>query len=89
MKTSEYYKSNPEARKKRLKQQAKLNKTAKEKARRSELGKLNRKKGAVGDGKDISHKKDGTTTLESASTNRARNGMKKGQAKTTRTNTKK
>lgn len=89
MKTSEYYKKNPEARKKRLKQQAKLNRTKKEVARRTELNRINRAKGKKGDGKDVSHKKDGSTTLESASKNRARNGMKKGRSKFIRTSTKK
>lgn len=89
MKTSEYYKKNPEARKKRLKQQAKLNRTKKEVDRRTELNRINRVKGKKGDGKDVSHKNDGSTTLESASKNRARNGMKKGRSKFIRTSTKK
>ena len=89
VKTSEYYKSNPKAKAKRLKQQAKLNSTKKETKRRVALNKANRSMGRVGDGKDISHKKDGSVTLEKAQINRARNGMKKGRAKAIRTNTKK
>ena len=44
--------------------------------KRSSLNKENRKRGTYGngDGKDVSHKKDGSTTLESASKNRARVG---------------
>ena len=35
---------------------------------------LNRKMGKVGDGKDVSHKKDGSVFLEKQSKNRARKG---------------
>lgn len=44
--------------------------------KRSKLNKENRKRGTYGngDGKDVSHKKDGSTTLEIASKNRARVG---------------
>ena len=77
-KTSEYYKKNPAARKRRLKQQAKYNKTAKAKNKRVELNRLNRQRGTYGngDGKDVSHCKGGGTVLEKASTNRARNRSK-------------
>ncbi len=55
--TSEYYKSNPKARKKRLTQQAKYNKTKKGLKIRTDANKLNRKLGTYGngDGKDASH----------------------------------
>lgn len=45
-------------------------------AKRSELNKENRKRGTYGngDGKDVSHKKNGKTFLETASKNRARKG---------------
>lgn len=74
-KTSDYYKKNPAARKRRLKQQAKYNKTKKATDKRVELNRLNRKHGTAGngDGKDVSHCKGGGTVLEKASTNRARN----------------
>ena len=74
-KTSEYYKKNPEARRKRLKQQAKYNKKASSKRKRAELNRINRKAGTYGngDGKDVSHCKGGGTRMESASKNRARN----------------
>ena len=44
--------------------------------KRSELNKENHKRGTYGngDGKDVSHKKDGSTVLEKASKNRARVG---------------
>lgn len=49
----------------------------KRKKYRVELNRINRKKGRVGDGKDVSHTKGGGTVLESASRNRARNRGKK------------
>ena len=44
--------------------------------KRSELNKENRKRGTYGngDGKDVSHKKNGKTFLEKASKNRGRKG---------------
>ena len=44
--------------------------------KRSELNKENRRRGTYGngDGKDVSHKKNGKTFLEKASKNRARKG---------------
>jgi hypothetical protein len=77
--TSKYYKDNPEARKKRLKQQAAYNRQSLQINKRVELNRENRKRGTYGngDGKDVSHKKDGSTVLEKASTNRARNRSRK------------
>ena len=73
--TSKYYASNPKARKKRVKQQAKINRKPAEKKRRKELAKARRKRGVMGKGgKDVSHRRDGSTFLEDRSTNRARNG---------------
>ena len=73
-KTSDYYKKNPAARKRRLKQQAKYNKTAKAKNKRVELNRLNRQRGTYGngDGKDASHTGKSTGKLESPSKNRRR-----------------
>ena len=71
--TSEYYKKNPAARRRRLKQQSKYQKQPSRVKKRVELNKINRKVGKKGDGKDVSHCKGGGTTLESASKNRARN----------------
>ena len=75
MSTSAYYKKNPAARKRRLKQQAKYNKKPKQKKKRAELNRINRKSGTYGngDGKDVSHCKGGGTRMEKASKNRARN----------------
>ena len=62
-KTSSYYKKNPKARKKRLKQQAKYNKTKKGLSLRVNANKLNRKLGTYGngDGLDAAHYKGSTT----------------------------
>ena len=61
--TAEYYRQNPEARKKRLKQQTANQKTEKGKAIKNNANKLNRKLGTYGngDGKDASHYKGSTT----------------------------
>ena len=71
--TAEYYKKNPEARKRRLKQQKKYQKKESQVQKRVELNRINRKVGKKGDGKDVSHCSGGGTRLESASKNRARN----------------
>ena len=72
--TAEYYRQNPEARKKRLKQQSAYQKTEKGKAIKNNANKLNRKLGTYGngDGLDASHYKGSTTKgrLQKASTNR-------------------
>ena len=49
----------------------------KQKKYRASLNKANRKAGTYGngDGKDMSHKKNGNMTLESQSSNRGRNGQ--------------
>ena len=72
--TSEYYKKNPEARKRRLKQQAKYNKTKKGLAIRVNANKLNKKLGTYGnrDGLDTAHYKGSKTKgrLQKTSINR-------------------
>jgi hypothetical protein len=72
--TADYYKKNPEARKRRLKQQAKYNKTNKGLKIRTEANELNRKLGTYGnkDGKDASHTGPNRGKLESPSANRRR-----------------
>ena len=72
--TSDYYKSNPEAKKKRLKQQAKYNKTARGKLLIKNANKCNRDLGTYGngDGKDASHTGPKTCKTESAKKNRTR-----------------
>ena len=73
-KTSEYYKSNPDAKAKRLKQQKRYNKTKKGLALRVNANRLNRDLGTYGngDGKDAAHYKGSTTKgrLQSPSKNR-------------------
>ncbi len=77
--TSEYYKKNPKARQKRLKQQKRYNRQSLQIKKRVELNRENHKRGTYGngDGMDVSHKKNGSTVLEKASKNRARNRSKK------------
>jgi len=78
-KTSLFYKKNEEARQKRLKQQAKYNKTEKGLKIRTAANAANRAKGTYGngDGKDVAHKpgreggkKASDVTLQSPSKNR-------------------
>lgn len=75
-KSSKYYKDNPEARAKKNRYNKKYHSTAERRKYRSELNKENRRRGTYGngDGKDVSHKRGGGTTLESQSKNRARQG---------------
>ena len=72
--TSSYYKSNPAAKKRRLKQQKTYNKTEKGLALRVNANRLNRQLGTYGngDGKDAAHFKGSTTKgrLQKASINR-------------------
>ena len=62
-KTAEFYRKNPEARKKRLSQQKAYNKTKKGLKIRTNANKLNRKLGTYGngDGKDAAHYKGSST----------------------------
>ena len=80
-KTSTYYKNNPEARRKRNKQQARYNKTERGLKIRVAANKLNRKLGTYGngDGKDASHTGPNKGKLESPSKNRRRPRMKASQ----------
>ncbi len=70
-----YYAGNRRALLVKRRYQGKYNKKEKEVKRRVELKRINRKKKTYGnkDGLDVSHKKDGTTFMEKASKNRARN----------------
>ena len=67
----------PEQIKKKVAYDSKYQKTKKRVKYRVELNRINRKKGRVGDGKDVSHTKGGGTVLEDASKNRSRNGHSK------------
>ncbi len=73
-KTSQYYKKNPAARKRRLKQQKAYNRTNNGLKIRTKANKLNRQLGTYGngDGKDASHTGKNTGKLEKPSTNRRR-----------------
>ena len=59
--------------------QKKLDVTPKQRKKRAALNAENRRRGTYGngDGKDVSHKKDGSTVLESMKINRARVGKKR------------
>ena len=73
--TAAYYRSNPEARAKRQRAQAAINRRPSERKRRAELNRERRKRGIAGKGgPDVSHTEGGKTVLEDPSTNRARNG---------------
>ena len=74
--SAKYYQNNPEAKAKKANYDKKANAKPKAKKYRRELIAENRKRGTNGngDGKDVSHKKGGGTTLESKKTNRARQG---------------
>ncbi|MCP3697753.1 MAG: hypothetical protein GY920_04235 [Aliivibrio sp.] len=72
--TQRYYDANPDANKRRLKQQTRYQKTKKGKQlkRNAYLGSL--KIGSVGDGKDVSHTKNGVV-LASPKANRSKKGI--------------
>lgn len=74
------YQNDPKARSKKKEYDKKYHATTERKKYRAELNRENRKRGTYGngDGKDVSHKKNGKTTLESQKQNRARNGSGKG-----------
>lgn len=74
-KSARYFKLNPDSRKKKNEYNKEYHSTEERRRYRSRLNRANRASGSkVGDGKDVSHTKDGGTTLEKASSNRARNG---------------
>ena len=73
--TADYYRTHPEARAKRQRAQAAINRRPEERTRRAELSRERRKRGIDGKGgPDVSHTTSGGTVLEDPSTNRARNG---------------
>ena len=76
-KSAEYYRSNPEARKKKMLYDKKYHSTPARKAYRRKLARVRRAKGVMGKGgKDVSHTKSGGFKMESPSKNRARNRSK-------------
>jgi hypothetical protein len=74
--SAKYYQNNPTAKAKKQAYDKKANAKPAAKKYRRELIAENRKRGTNGngDGKDVSHKKGGGTTLEKKSSNRARQG---------------
>ena len=74
--TMDYYKSHPEAYKKKIEYENRRRKTDRERARYNERRRFKRKHGLEGKmgNRDASHTKDGRLVLENRSTNRARNG---------------
>lgn len=74
-KTADFYKSNPEAYKKKLAYDKKRNARPDRKKYRAELAKERRARGIMGKGgPDVSHQAGGGFKLENAKKNRARNG---------------
>ena len=72
--SAKYYRSNPEARRKKAATDKKVNARPEQRAKRSELTTERRRRGIAGrGGKDLSHTKDGKMVLENPSKNRARN----------------
>jgi hypothetical protein len=69
--SAKYYASNPEARAKKAAYDTKFNQKPEQRAKRSELVKVNRERGTYGngDGKDASHTKKGIV-MKKASVNR-------------------
>jgi hypothetical protein len=77
-KTAQYYRDNPDARKKKAETDKEFNKKPEQREKRSELKQARRDRGMDGKGgPDLSHTKDGKLVKESPSSNRARNRGKK------------
>jgi hypothetical protein len=73
--STEYYRTHPEAAAKKVRHQAEINRRPSERKRRAELNQERRRRGIYGKGgPDVSHTEAGKTVLEDPSTNRARNG---------------
>ena len=73
--SAKYYRSHPEARRKKAATDKKVNARPEQKAKRRELSKERRKRGMMGKGgKDLSHTKDGRLVRESPAKNRGRQG---------------
>ena len=76
-KSSKHYAKNLKSKKKKNQYDKEYSSSEERKKYRVRLNLFNRKKGKKGDGKDVSHTKDGGTLLESQSKNRARNRGRK------------
>ena len=81
--TAEYYRNNEPARKRRIKQQKRYQKTAKGKAIKNNANKLDRKLGTYGngDGLDASHYKGSTTEGRTQEASVNRKSRKKNRSK--------
>lgn len=75
-KSAKYFASHPEARAKKNAYNKEYHSSEERNKYRAELNQANRKAGTYGngDGKDMSHTKDGKIVREKQSSNRARNG---------------
>jgi hypothetical protein len=73
--TARYYRSNPKARAKHVRDNTKINDTPSKRKYRRDLMKIRRKK-KPGPQQDVSHK-GGKMTIESRKTNRARGGSQR------------
>ena len=74
--TARYYRSNPKARAKHVKDNTKINDTPAKRKYRRALMKIRRKK-KPGPQQDVSHKSGGGVTIESRKKNRARGGAQR------------
>lgn len=74
--SAKYFQNNPSAREKKKAYDKEYHSTPERKSYRASLNKANRNAGTYGngDGKDMSHTKDGKLRSEKQSSNRARNG---------------
>jgi hypothetical protein len=82
-KSAKYFQDNPEAKKKKNEYNKEYHASTERKKYRASLNKKNRNSGTYGngDGKDMSHTKDGKLVKEPQSTNRKRNGKNKKSTK--------
>ena len=74
--TARYYRSNPKARAKHVRDNTKINDTPAKRKYRRDLMKIRRKK-KPGPQQDVSHKSGGGVTIESRKKNRARGGAQR------------
>ena len=75
-KTAKYYRSNPKARAKHVKDNTKINNTPAKRKYRRDLMKIRRAR-KPGSQQDVSHKSGGGVTIEGRKKNRARGGAQR------------
>ena len=73
-KSARYYRRNKSARDKKKAYDTTYHKTPERRKYRSDLNVERRRRGLRGDSRDLSHKKDGSLTLENRKSNRGRQG---------------